>query len=38
MPRTVQGILAVLGRILLCAIFLMSAVGNKIPNFQAVAG
>jgi putative oxidoreductase len=38
MPRTVQGIVAVLGRILLCAIFLMSAVGNKIPNFQAVAG
>ena len=38
MPRTLQGIVAVLGRILLCTIFLMSAVGNKIPNFQAVAG
>ena len=38
MPRTVQGIVAVLGRILLCTIFLMSTVGNKIPNFQAVAG
>ncbi len=38
MPRTVQGIVAVLGRILLCTIFLLSAVGNKIPNFQAVAG
>jgi putative oxidoreductase len=38
MPRSVQGFVAVLGRILLCTIFLMSAVGNKIPNFQAVAG
>ena len=38
MPRTLQGIVAVLGRILLCTIFLLSAVGNKIPNFQAVAG
>ena len=38
MPRTLQGIGAVLGRILLCTIFLLSAVGNKIPNFQAVAG
>jgi putative oxidoreductase len=38
MPRFVQGIVAVVGRILLCTIFLMSAVGNKIPNFSAVAG
>jgi putative oxidoreductase len=38
MPRTLQGIVAVLGRILLCTIFFMSAVGNKIPNFRAVAG
>ena len=38
MPRTLQGIVAVVGRILLCTIFLLSAVGNKIPNFQAVAG
>jgi putative oxidoreductase len=38
MPRFVQGIVAVLGRILLCTIFLLSAVGNKIPNFSAVAG
>jgi len=37
MPRTVQGILAVIGRVLLCTIFLMSAVGNKIPNFSKVA-
>jgi putative oxidoreductase len=37
MPRTIQGILAVLGRVMLCTIFLMSAAGNKIPNFRAVA-
>ena len=38
MPRTLQGIVAVLGRILLCTIFFLAAVGNKIPHFQAVAG
>jgi putative oxidoreductase len=38
MPRTLQGIVAVVGRILLCTIFLLAALGNKIPNFQAVAG
>jgi putative oxidoreductase len=37
MPRTLQGILAVLGRVMLCTIFLMAAVGNKIPHFRAVA-
>jgi putative oxidoreductase len=37
MPRTLQGILAVLGRVMLCTIFVMSTVGNKIPNFNAVA-
>jgi putative oxidoreductase len=36
MPRVVRGIVAVLGRILLCTIFLLSAVGNDIPNFSAV--
>ena len=30
--------MTVLGRVLLCTIFFMAAVGNKIPNFQAVAG
>ena len=30
--------MAVLGRVLLCTIFLLSTVGNKIPNYQAVAG
>src|SRR3954451_11280049 len=38
MPPMLRGFVAVLGRILLCTIFLMVAVGNKIPNFQAVAG
>ena len=38
MPRSVQGIVAVVGRIMLCTIFLLSAVGNKIPHFGAVAG
>jgi putative oxidoreductase len=38
MLRTLQGIVAVVGRILLCAIFLLSAMANKIPNFQTVAG
>jgi putative oxidoreductase len=37
MPRTVQGIVAVLGRLMLSAIFLLSAAGNKIPNFNNVA-
>jgi putative oxidoreductase len=38
MPRTIQGFLAVLGRVMLCVIFFLSAIGNKIPNFNAVAG
>ncbi len=38
MPRALQGIVAVVGRIFLCTIFLLAAVGNKIPHFQAVAG
>jgi putative oxidoreductase len=37
MHRTVQGILSVVGRVLLCTIFLLAAVGNKIPNFSKVA-
>ena len=32
MPRTIRGILAVAGRVMLGAIFLLSAVGNKIPT------
>lgn len=37
MPRTIQGILAVIGRVMLCTIFFLSAVGNKIPHFNDVA-
>ena len=37
MPRMIQGALAVLGRLMLSAIFVLSALGNKIPNFNAVA-
>ena len=37
MPRTIQGIVAVLGRVLLCTIFLLSAVGMKIPKFSDTA-
>lgn len=34
----IQGLLALLGRIMIAAIFLLSAVGNKIPKFNDVAG
>lgn len=34
----VAGIGSVLGRIMLVTIFLMSALGNKVPNFSGVAG
>lgn len=37
MPHMIRGIVSVVGRILLCAIFALSALGNKIPNFQAVS-
>jgi putative oxidoreductase len=33
-----SGILNVIGRIMLATIFLMSALGNKIPKFNDVAG
>ena len=33
---TIQGIVNVLARVLLSAIFLLAAVGNKIPNFSGV--
>jgi len=38
MFQTLQGPVTVLGRVLLSAIFLMAAVGNKIPHFSQVAG
>ena len=38
MPKPLSGVLNVLGRVLLSAIFFMSALGNKIPKFNDVAG
>ncbi len=38
MLQALQGVVAVLGRVLLCTIFFLAAVGNKIPNFRDVAG
>jgi putative oxidoreductase len=37
MYQALRGPLAVLGRLLLCTIFVLSAVGNKIPHFNDVA-
>jgi putative oxidoreductase len=37
MNGAVQGIVSVVGRVFLSGIFLLSAVGNKIPNFEDVA-
>ena len=37
MSKTVQGLLTVAARLMLSAIFLASAAGNKIPNFSEVA-
>ena len=38
MPTSLQGPVSLLGRFLLSTIFVMSALGNKIPNFKQVAG
>lgn len=35
---TAVGIASVLGRVFIATIFLMSAIGNKIPQFNQVAG
>jgi putative oxidoreductase len=37
MSNPIQGIVTVLGRVLLSTIFLLAAVGDKIPNFNRVA-
>jgi putative oxidoreductase len=37
MLQALRGLLTFLGRLLLCTIFLLSAVGNKIPHFGEVA-
>lgn len=36
MIHALQGALSLAGRVLLCTIFLMSAAGNKIPQFDKV--
>ena len=36
MLRPLKALLSIVGRLLLCAIFALSAVGNKIPNFEGV--
>lgn len=38
MSKSVQPVVSVLGRLLLVTIFLLSAVGNKIPNFSGIVG
>jgi len=35
--QTVQGLITVVGRIFIVAIFFLSAIGKKIPGFQAIA-
>ena len=35
--QQLQGLAAVTGRVLLCVIFLMAAVGSDIPHFDAVS-
>jgi putative oxidoreductase len=35
MVGPLKGLVSLLGRVLLCAIFLMAAIGNNIPNFDA---
>ncbi len=37
MVSALQGFMGVVGRVLLCGVFFLSAVGNKIPHFQDVA-
>ncbi len=36
MNRPLPAVLALLGRVMIAAVFLLSAVGNKIPNFNDV--
>jgi hypothetical protein len=37
MSQAILGLVAELGRLLLCTIFLLAALGNKIPHFGQVA-
>lgn len=36
MSNSIQGVVSVIGRLMLVTVFLMSAVGNKIPMFSSV--
>lgn len=38
MNNPTQNLLSLAGRVMIATIFLLSAVGNKIPNFSSVAG
>jgi putative oxidoreductase len=38
MNEKLQGVVSVVGRVLLSGIFMLSAIGNKIPNFNDVVG
>ena len=38
LASVMQGAIALVARLLLAAIFMVSAVANKIPQFQATAG
>lgn len=38
MAGTMVGFVSLVGRVMLCTIFVMSAVGNKIPKFNDVVG
>lgn len=38
MQNLLSGVFSVMGRLMIVTIFLMSAVGNKIPQFKTVAG
>lgn len=38
MQNLIRGILTIAGRVMIATVYLMSAVGNKIPKFSDVAG
>jgi putative oxidoreductase len=38
MAGPLQGVVSVVGRVLISTIFLMAAVGNKIPNYGTIIG
>ena len=38
MPESIRAVFSIIGRLCLVTIFVMSAAGNKIPNYAAVSG